>query len=96
MREDEVTETGAVKKESTPTIWAVGGGKGGVGKSIMSSLLAFWLARLGNRTILMDLDLGGGKSSHPHGHQDAASRIKRFYVREIWIIGGDLHGNGAR
>lgn len=59
MREDEVTETGAVKKESTPTIWAVGGGKGGVGKSILSSLLAFWLARLGNRTILMDLDLGG-------------------------------------
>ena len=59
VMEDKVTELEAVKNESTPTIWAVGGGKGGVGKSIMSSLLAFWLARLGSRTILMDLDLGG-------------------------------------
>lgn len=57
--EDMVTELEAGNKEWTPTIWAVGGGKGGVGKSIMSSLLAFWLARLGKRTILMDLDLGG-------------------------------------
>jgi len=59
MMEGMVTEIEAVKKESTPTIWAVGGGKGGVGKSIMSSLLAFWLARLGSKTILIDLDLGG-------------------------------------
>ena len=59
VMEDKVTELEAVKSETTPTIWAVGGGKGGVGKSIMSSLLAFWLARLGSRTILMDLDLGG-------------------------------------
>jgi len=54
-----VTKLEAVKKEPTPTIWAVGGGKGGVGKSITSSLLGFWLSRLGNRTILVDLDLGG-------------------------------------
>ena len=57
--EDNVTKLEAVKKESTPTIWAVGGGKGGVGKSITSSLLGFWLSRLGNRTVLVDLDLGG-------------------------------------
>ena len=57
--EDNVTKLEALKKESTPTIWAVGGGKGGVGKSITSSLLGFWLSRLGNRTVLVDLDLGG-------------------------------------
>lgn len=45
--------------ESVPQIWAVGGGKGGVGKSTISSLLAFWLARMGKKTILVDLDLGG-------------------------------------
>ncbi|MBN2517061.1 MAG: P-loop NTPase [Deltaproteobacteria bacterium] len=45
--------------EITPQIWAVGGGKGGVGKSTVSTLLAFWLARMGNKTILMDVDLGG-------------------------------------
>jgi flagellar biosynthesis protein FlhG len=42
-----------------PHIWAIGGGKGGVGKSTLSLILAFWLARAGKKTILMDVDLGG-------------------------------------
>jgi flagellar biosynthesis protein FlhG len=42
-----------------PQIWAVGGGKGGIGKSTISTLLAFWLARMGKKTILIDVDLGG-------------------------------------
>ncbi len=41
-----------------PMIWAVGGGKGGVGKSIVSILLAVNLARRGYSTILVDADLG--------------------------------------
>jgi len=45
--------------EVVPQIWAVGGGKGGVGKSTISTLLAFWLARMGKKTILIDVDLGG-------------------------------------
>ncbi len=40
-------------------IWAVGGGKGGVGKSLVASSLAIALSRLGNRVIAIDLDLGG-------------------------------------
>jgi flagellar biosynthesis protein FlhG len=40
-------------------IWAIGGGKGGVGKSLLSSSLAFTLARLGHDTLVIDLDLGG-------------------------------------
>ncbi len=42
-----------------PKLWAVGGGKGGVGKSVVGVLLAFWLARQGKQTILVDTDLGG-------------------------------------
>ena len=45
--------------EVVPQIWAVGGGKGGVGKSTISTLLAFWLARMGKKTILIDVELGG-------------------------------------
>ena len=45
--------------ETAPQIWAIGGGKGGVGKSTLSLLLAFWLARVGKKTVLMDVDLGG-------------------------------------
>jgi flagellar biosynthesis protein FlhG len=44
---------------SNPKIVAVGGGKGGVGKSTVSILLAFWFARMGKKTILVDADLGG-------------------------------------
>jgi flagellar biosynthesis protein FlhG len=40
-------------------IWAIGGGKGGVGKSLVASSLAISLARTGNRVIAIDLDLGG-------------------------------------
>lgn len=42
-----------------PEIWAVGGGKGGAGKSVLSTLLAYWLAKMGKKTVLADLDLGG-------------------------------------
>ncbi len=41
-----------------PTLWAVGGGKGGVGKSVVSSSLAVAFARRGHRCALIDLDLG--------------------------------------
>lgn len=40
-------------------IWAIGGGKGGVGKSLVASSIAIALSRLGNRVIAVDLDLGG-------------------------------------
>lgn len=40
-------------------IWAIGGGKGGVGKSLIASSLAIALSRMGNKVIAIDLDLGG-------------------------------------
>ncbi len=40
-------------------IWAVASGKGGVGKSFIASSLGMALARLGQRVVLVDLDLGG-------------------------------------
>jgi flagellar biosynthesis protein FlhG len=40
-------------------VWAVGGGKGGVGKSLIASSLAITLARMGHRVVAIDLDLGG-------------------------------------
>jgi flagellar biosynthesis protein FlhG len=41
-----------------PHIWAIGGGKGGVGKSVVSILLALGLAQHNQNTVLVDADLG--------------------------------------
>jgi flagellar biosynthesis protein FlhG len=40
-------------------IIAVGGGKGGVGKSLISSNLGILLAKMGKKAVLIDADLGG-------------------------------------
>src|SRR5690606_11456795 len=40
-------------------IWAVGGGKGGVGKSLVSANVSICLALMGHKVISVDLDLGG-------------------------------------
>lgn len=39
-------------------IFSVGGGKGGVGKSIFSAALGYTLAKEGHKTVIIDLDLG--------------------------------------
>ena len=52
-------EASNIKQKPAPTIWAVGGGKGGVGKSVISTLLGFWLSQMGKRTVLIDVDFGG-------------------------------------
>ena len=44
--------------DSTERIITVGGGKGGVGKSIVSSNLAVAMAQNGSKVVLVDCDLG--------------------------------------
>jgi flagellar biosynthesis protein FlhG len=46
-------------KSFKKNIWALGGGKGGVGKSFFSVNLACCLAQMGRRVVLVDADLGG-------------------------------------
>jgi flagellar biosynthesis protein FlhG len=45
--------------QSHKKIWAIGGGKGGVGKSLVSANVAICLALMGNKVVAVDLDLGG-------------------------------------
>jgi flagellar biosynthesis protein FlhG len=40
-------------------IWSLGGGKGGIGKSLLAAALGWQLARMGKRVVLVDADLGG-------------------------------------
>ena len=45
--------------QKSSKIWAVGGGKGGVGKSLMTANLSICLALMGHKVVAIDLDLGG-------------------------------------
>ncbi len=40
-------------------IWAFGGGKGGTGKTFITSCVGTYLARRGRRVVLVDMDIGG-------------------------------------
>jgi flagellar biosynthesis protein FlhG len=40
-------------------VWAIGGGKGGIGKSFLAANLAATVARSGRQVVLIDADLGG-------------------------------------
>jgi flagellar biosynthesis protein FlhG len=51
------TETPFSNSEATPVVIAVGGGKGGVGKSLISSNLGISLTSLGYKVVLVDMDL---------------------------------------
>ena len=66
---------------SHPKIMAIGGGKGGVGKSTVSILLAFWFARMGKKTILVDADLGGANLHTFMGIKNPPRTLNDFVTR---------------
>lgn len=48
-----------ISNHPRPKIWAIGGGKGGVGKSLVTANIAICLALMGHKVAAIDLDLGG-------------------------------------
>jgi len=53
------TATGASLGEARDKVWAFASGKGGVGKTLMTSAFAIILAQMGKKVVVVDLDLGG-------------------------------------
>lgn len=48
-----------LKHNSDKKVWAIGGGKGGVGKSLVAANVGICLALMGYKVTAIDLDLGG-------------------------------------
>ncbi|BBO81776.1 ATP-binding protein [Desulfosarcina ovata subsp. sediminis] len=59
-------------------IIAVGGAKGGIGKSLFVANLGVFLSRLGKRTVVVDLDLGGANLHLYMGVWSLTCRIDDF------------------
>ena len=91
------------------TIIAVGGAKGGIGKSVFSANLGVLFSRLGYRTVLVDLDLGGANLHLYLGETSLARSINDFLAQRVFkledimiatkygpaLIGGDSSQLGA-
>ena len=64
-------------------MWAVGGGKGGVGKSVVTVLVAEALARRGVNVVLVDADLGGANLHTLLGVRNPTHSLGDFMERRV-------------
>ena len=64
-------------------IWSVGGGKGGIGKSLISASVGWQLARMGQRVVLVDADLGGANLHTCLGLPSPARTLADFIQRRL-------------
>ncbi|MCB2181826.1 MAG: AAA family ATPase [Desulfobulbaceae bacterium] len=108
----ERVKLGAFEKTPAPKskIIAVGGAKGGVGKSMLAANLSVYLAASGYKTVAMDLDLGGANLALYLGEKYIMDRTVNDYLNKKFpsltdilvqsrigpmIIGGDSSELGA-
>src|SRR4051812_8546463 len=62
-------------------IWAVGGGKGGVGKSLIAANISIALARAGKKVCAIDLDLGAANLHTCLGIEIPQVTLSDFFSR---------------
>ncbi len=65
------------------TIWAVGGGKGGTGKSFIAASLAIYLASIESDVVLIDADLGGPNLHTFLGMNHSNRDLGHFFSNQI-------------
>jgi flagellar biosynthesis protein FlhG len=64
-------------------IWSVGGGKGGIGKSLIAASLGWQLARMGQRVVVVDADLGGANLHTCLGLPAPTATLADFIQRRL-------------
>jgi flagellar biosynthesis protein FlhG len=64
-------------------LWSIGGGKGGIGKSMVTLGLGVALARLGKRVILIDGDLGGANLHTLMGVRYPHVTLEHFLTKKV-------------
>jgi flagellar biosynthesis protein FlhG len=67
-------------------ILAIGGGKGGTGKSLIAANIAIYLATLGKKVVLLDADLGGANLHTFVGVERPAVTIADLLERRVASI----------
>lgn len=92
-----------VEKEGK--IWAIGGGKGGTGKTFVASAMGTYMAGKGKRVILIDIDIGGANLHSFLGISRPKKSLTDFFeagaslnklavktgIDNMSLITGDIH-----
>ena len=73
----------SVHQESSKTIWAIGGGKGGTGKSFVSANLALHLSSQEENITLIDADFGGPNLHTFLGMNETEIDLGHFFTNQI-------------
>jgi len=91
-------------KEREGEIWAIGGGKGGTGKTFLVSCVGTCLAKKGKSVVLVDLDFGGANLHSFFGMNRPRKTVTSFFengaslselavntdIENISLIAGDV------
>ena len=94
-----------VRKKDEGEIWAIGGGKGGTGKTFVTSSMGTYLARKGKRIVLIDVDIGGANLHSFLGISRPKKSLSYFFekgvplsklalrtgIGNMYLITGDIH-----
>lgn len=67
------------ENSNRPYLWAVGSGKGGVGKTFVASSLAITLSKLGHTVTVVDLDTGGANIHTAFGVGPSHVGLRDFF-----------------
>ena len=92
---DLATEKKVITKPEPREIWAIGGGKGGTGKSLITSTMGSYLSTIGRKVVFIDADLGGANLHSFLGVSKPRHSLSDFFERGLplkEIIG--YYGNG--
>jgi flagellar biosynthesis protein FlhG len=71
------------RRRASRRVVAIGGGKGGIGKSLVSANLGIELARRGKRVVLVDADLGGANLHTTLGIDLPRRTLSDFIERRV-------------
>ena len=67
-------------------IWPIGGGKGGSGKSFLAGNLGIWLAKQGQRTLLVDADFGAANLHTMIGLPYQTKSLSDFLSKKVQTL----------
>jgi flagellar biosynthesis protein FlhG len=68
-------------------VWAIGGGKGGVGKSLVTANLSICLALMGYKVVTIDLDLGGANLHTCLGVPIPDKTLSDYLTKKVRTLG---------